>query len=61
MLVEGNYEISPWIPYDLADGCGVLWVGGPEDPVPYDLDQQWIGKELWWGVERGVATPEACR
>ena len=61
VLVDGNYEVSPWIPDDLADDCGVLWVGGPEDPVPHDLSQHWIGKELWWGVERGVATPEACR
>ena len=60
VLIDGRYEISPWIPSDLASRCGVLWVGGAEDPVPYDLDIHPLGPKLWWGVEPGSAEPGEC-
>jgi len=60
VLVDGNYEISPWIPEDLSDRCGVLWVGGNKDPVPHDVDLHPFGKDMWWGVELGIAAPGVC-
>ena len=60
VLIDGRYEISPWIPSELASRCGVLWVGGADDPVPYDLDVHSLGPQLWWGVARGSAEPGEC-
>ena len=60
VLIDGRFEISPWIPSELASRCGVLWVGGAGDPVPYDLDVHSLGPQLWWGVARGSAEPGEC-
>jgi hypothetical protein len=60
VLIGGRYEISPWMPHDLARRCGVLWVGGVGDRVPAHVDIHALGPKLWWGVARGSADPGEC-
>ena len=61
VLINGRYELSPWLSEEMSNACGVLWVGGPRDKPPHDARRHEIGQGLWWAVVLLNADPAVCR
>ena len=61
VLIDGRYELSPWMPQDMSRVCGILWVGGRDETPPNDAERNDIGEGLWWAVQLLSDEPASCR
>lgn len=61
VLLDGRLDISPWVPADLPQACGVLWMGRTGDEPPPGVQVHPIGNNLWWGVSPPAGPAGRCR
>jgi len=61
VLLDGRLDISPWVPPDLPQACGVLWMGRSGDDPPVGIQVHPIGNSLWWGVSPPAGPASLCR
>jgi hypothetical protein len=61
VLIDGRFDISPWVSAALVRNEGVLWIGLARDSLPTGTIGALGPEGFWWAVQRPVASATSAR
>jgi 4-amino-4-deoxy-L-arabinose transferase-like glycosyltransferase len=60
VLIDGRYDLSPWITAGPSYYCAIVWVGEAGSAAPFESERHEIGDGLWWAVQPTSPEPHRC-